>query len=189
MTINRRELLERVAYLIGGAISAPAALGVLQGCTPSSTSGSKPVFLTEPQLETVAAIAEIMIPRTDTPGAKDVGVPAFIDSMLKATYQDTDRERFVSGLNDFEALAQREHQSRFMRLSQADGLCPDAGDQALVRQRRRASVHRGEAFRLGSRLPRWRPLSDVGPAELSLERSGLRGQRKRRHRCRLAYPL
>src|SRR5256885_7012771 len=43
----------------------------------------------------VAEVAEIMIPRTATPGAKDVGVPAFIDAMLKETYPREDRERYV----------------------------------------------------------------------------------------------
>jgi gluconate 2-dehydrogenase gamma chain len=117
-TINRRELLQRVAYLMGGAISAPAMLGILQGCKPSPASGGKALFLTEPQAAIVAEIAEIMIPRTDTPGAKDLGVPAFIDLMLKDAYQDEDRARFVMGLTEFQALARREHQKDFMALEQ-----------------------------------------------------------------------
>jgi hypothetical protein len=31
--IQRRELLRRAAWILGSAISAPAALAILQGCT------------------------------------------------------------------------------------------------------------------------------------------------------------
>jgi len=117
-TISRRELLQRVAGLMGGAISAPAMLGILQGCKPSPVSGWKPLFLTEPQGASVAEIADIMIPRTDTPGAKDLGVPAFIDLMLKDVYQDADRTRFITGLSELEALARGEHEKDFMALDQ-----------------------------------------------------------------------
>jgi hypothetical protein len=119
-----------VAYLMGGAISAPAILGVLNGCSAKSSAGAwKPVFLTPEQGEVVAEIAEIFIPRTDTPGAKEVGVPAFIDTMLKDAYTSADHARYIAGLNELEAQAQGEHQRRFMDLDAAARL-------ALVR-----SVH------------------------------------------------
>ena len=102
-TINRREALRYVAGLMGGALSAPAVLGVLSGCSAKTPSaGWKPVFLSEPQAEVVTQIAEIMIPRTDTPGAIDVGVPAFIDLMLKDAYAPAGQKTFVSGLTEFD---------------------------------------------------------------------------------------
>src|SRR5688572_1054159 len=97
--MNRRELLQRVAYLMGGAISAPAVLGVLNGCSAKKEEAAwQPVFLSKEQGALVADVAEIMIPRTDTPGAKDAGVPAFIDLILKDAYEEEDRQRYVSGL-------------------------------------------------------------------------------------------
>jgi choline dehydrogenase-like flavoprotein len=44
------------------------------------------------------------------------------------------------------------------------------------------AVHRGQALRLVSRLPRRRALADVGTPELPLQRHRLRGQREGRHR-------
>jgi len=43
--MNRREALQQVAWLMGGAISAPALLGILNGCTSKPAAGWKPVFL------------------------------------------------------------------------------------------------------------------------------------------------
>jgi gluconate 2-dehydrogenase gamma chain len=114
--MNRRELLRRVAYLMGGAISAPAVLGVLNGCSAKKEETWQPVFLSKEQGAVVAEVAEIIIPRTDTPGAKDAGVPAFIDTMLKDVYEETDRQRFVSGLKAFDDAARTAHSKGFVEL-------------------------------------------------------------------------
>jgi gluconate 2-dehydrogenase gamma chain len=103
--MRRRELLRRAAWLLGGAISAPAALAILQGCS-ARESGDAPAAaalktLNAAQLAIVAEIAEIMIPKTDTGGAKDAGVPAFIDATLAAVYPQKDQERFKTGLGEF----------------------------------------------------------------------------------------
>jgi gluconate 2-dehydrogenase gamma chain len=114
-TLDRRELLKRVAYLMGGAISAPAMLGILQGCSAKKPEATwTPEFFTPAQAALVSEIAEILIPRTDTPGAKDLGVPAFIDTMLKNTYRKNDQDRYLSGLQAFEVQAQKAHGKPFL---------------------------------------------------------------------------
>ena len=87
--MQRRELLRRAAWLLGGAISAPAALAFLQGCSRKEAEGTRawtPEVLSAAELKTVAAISEIMIPKTDTSGALDAGVPRFIDGALAARF-------------------------------------------------------------------------------------------------------
>ena len=104
----RRDLLKRAAWLLGGAISAPAAMAVLQGCYKKTEPGAPPTppkFLTAAELAVVAEIAEILIPRTSTSGARDAGVPAFIDLALDALYSAEDQARFKAGLAQFETAA------------------------------------------------------------------------------------
>ena len=117
--MNRRELLQRVAYLMGGAISAPAVLGVLNGCSAKKEETWQPVFLSKEQGALVAEVTEIIIPRTDTPGAKDAGVPAFIDVMLKDVFEEEDRQRYVTGLNAFDDAARTAHGKVFVELSKS----------------------------------------------------------------------
>jgi len=103
--LHRRELLRRAAWLLGGAVSAPAALAILQGCSAKEPAGGAAVtlkVLSPAQLDVVAEIAEIIIPRTETSGARDAGVPAFIDEVLAAVYVKADQDRFTSGLTEFE---------------------------------------------------------------------------------------
>jgi hypothetical protein len=61
--------------------------------------------LTDGQLALVGAIADTIIPRTDTPGAIDVGVPAFVNVIVTENYSDTDRAAFVAGLDAIDAQA------------------------------------------------------------------------------------
>ena len=119
--MSRRDAIRHVALLMGGAVSAPAILGLLSGCSvqPGADADWKPTFLSREQGALVAEVAEIMIPRTNTPGAKDVGIPAFIDKMLKDVYPKDEQERFVAGLADFEAQAQREQGRAFLELEPA----------------------------------------------------------------------
>ena len=139
--MNRREAIRRVALLMGGAVSAPAILGVLAGCKAEPDTGVawKPVFLTAAQAAVVAEVAEIMIPRTDTPGATDVGIAPFIDKMMKDTYSKDEQQRFVAGLADFEARAKREHGRAFLELEPAQRA-------ALVKQ-----VHDRPSKQIGNR--------------------------------------
>jgi gluconate 2-dehydrogenase gamma chain len=120
--MNRRELIQRVALLMGGAISAPAVLGVLNGCSPKPSASWHPQFLSTAEGAIVEEVAELILPRTDTPGARDVGVPAFIDVILKDAYPAEDQARFVSGAKDFDAEAQRAHGKPFLELPQAQRL-------------------------------------------------------------------
>ena len=105
----RRDILKRAAWLLGGAISAPAALAVLQACSakqePAGGEAARSTFLGVAGLALVAEIAEILIPKTETSGAKDAGVPAFIDSALGALYPAEDQARFKAGLAEFETAA------------------------------------------------------------------------------------
>lgn len=108
--MQRREILRRAAWLLGGAISAPAALAVLQGCSAkeqpaAAAAGAAPRFLSAAELALVAEISEIMIPKTDTSGARDAGVPAFIDLALDGLYPADDQARYRSGLTEFETAA------------------------------------------------------------------------------------
>lgn len=109
--MQRRELLRRVAWMLGGAVSAPAALAILQGCSAKdaavSAAAFKPKLLTGPShMDIVTGIADIIIPKTDTSGAIDAGVPAFIDLVLADVYPKDAQERFVTGLGEFAAAAQ-----------------------------------------------------------------------------------
>jgi hypothetical protein len=114
--MDRREALRRTAMLMGGALSAPAIVGIMNGCTAKPTIDWKPEFLSNEQGAVITRLADIIIPATDTPGAKDVGVPGFIDKMLKDVFSKEEQQKFLDGLKAFEDRAKRETGDTFTEL-------------------------------------------------------------------------
>ena len=114
--MDRREALKRTAWIMGGAVSAPAIMGILKGCAAKPTIDWTPVFLSSDQGTLVSQVAEIIIPKTDTPGAKDVGVPGFIDQILKECYKKEDQDKFLTELKAFDDEAKKEYGDPFIEL-------------------------------------------------------------------------
>src|SRR5208337_746097 len=54
----------------------------------------------------VKAMAEMIIPKTDTPGATDVGAAEFIELMLTEWYETAEKDLFLKGLADVDARSQ-----------------------------------------------------------------------------------
>jgi hypothetical protein len=104
--LARRELLRRAAWVLGGTISAPAALAILQGCSAKDAPKAAewtPKFFKGDESKVVTAIADIILPHTDTSGALDANVPAFIDSMMADVYAVDAQQRFRAGCAEFAA--------------------------------------------------------------------------------------
>lgn len=97
--MNRRDALARVALLMGGTLTAPTMIAFLDGCkTSNDTANAANFAFSTDQLNMVSEIAEIIIPKTDTPGAKDAKVGEFIQLMLKDCYYPKDQKSFMDGL-------------------------------------------------------------------------------------------
>lgn len=130
--MNRREALRRTALLMSTALSASAVAGVLQGCQPEPATAWTPAFFTAEEAETTAALANRIVPRTDTPGAVDAGVDRFIDKMLDEYYLASDQRRFRQGLSDLNEEAKT-------RFSAGFAACTEEQQDALLRAAAEAS--------------------------------------------------
>ena len=115
--MDRREAIRRTSLLLGGAISSSALAGVLSGCQANSGVDWTPVFLEQEQAQIVESLANCILPATDTPGALEVGVPAFIDLMLKEAYNKEEQNRFTSGLSALSETSQAAYKQPFYKCS------------------------------------------------------------------------
>ena len=100
MKTTRREVLVTIAAV---AATSPAA--------------AQSAFLTAAELAALTALADAIIPRTDTPGAADAGVPTVIDRRLAANPQLA--ERFRTGMQALDTDAQSRFHSPFAALTPA----------------------------------------------------------------------
>jgi hypothetical protein len=105
--MHRRDVLRLLAT--GTALQlAPGKLFALAREARALLADLKsPRTLNPHQYETVKTLAELIIPRTDTPGATDVGVADFIDLILTEWYEDTERTLFLNGIADVDVRANR----------------------------------------------------------------------------------
>ena len=72
--MNRREAVKRVTLMMGGVLAAPLMAGVMGQIINTGES----ITISAEQEAFLAEVADIIIPTTDTPGAKAAGVEKFI---------------------------------------------------------------------------------------------------------------
>src|SRR5215472_2636089 len=97
--------------LVVAAAGAMAALPLLPPDVQAFTRavrarmGSSLRTLDPHQHTTVATVADLIIPATDTPPASAGNVAEFIDVVLSGWYADDDKAAFLTGLTDLDAKA------------------------------------------------------------------------------------
>ncbi len=104
--MERREALRLLAAGTVLQLSPVKLLAALREARKVLDAQSVPRTLNPHQDATVKTIAESILPRTETPGATDVGVSAFVDLMLTEWYDERDRSRFLNGLADVDVRTQ-----------------------------------------------------------------------------------
>lgn len=97
--MNRREAIKKTGLLLGFAVSSPVLMQVLQGCSSEKTLNWQPQFFSNEQAQLISDLVNEILPRTETPGALDVGVDAFIDKMVGEVYSKHEQAQFIRGLN------------------------------------------------------------------------------------------
>jgi gluconate 2-dehydrogenase gamma chain len=95
----------------------------------------KPLFLDEHQNATLIILSDLIIPATDTPGAKEALVNRYIDLVLAAETSEN-RRAFLNSLSYLDGESMRRYKSAFRYLSREDQddllhaiAYPDAGSQ------------------------------------------------------------
>ncbi|MDQ2777599.1 MAG: gluconate 2-dehydrogenase subunit 3 family protein [Acidobacteriota bacterium] len=122
---DRRSVL-KILSSIGATCAYPFAGDELYGQTePAHVHVAAPpqtatTFFRQEDLATISRIADLIIPETDTPGAANSGVPAYIDMVVS---RNTDQQLLMAdGLRWLDAEATRTAEKNFMQLSEKQQL-------------------------------------------------------------------
>ena len=107
---ERRAALARLAGLCGLALSGDVLAAV---SAPKSTPG----LLAPDALALVGVLAELIIPKTDTPGARGVGAHHTISHLLRVCASRQEQENFLRGLARIDAVAAAQGGKRFVALA------------------------------------------------------------------------
>ncbi|MBF7729663.1 gluconate 2-dehydrogenase subunit 3 family protein [Pseudomonas sp. N040] len=113
--MQRRDFLQ-IAVMLGGI----TASGLVRALTQTAAAPLvAPRLLSDAQRAQISVLAELVIPRTDTPGAIDAGVPAFIEQIVTSWYTDTEHGIFMQGLDTLEHEAQQRFGNSYSACSEA----------------------------------------------------------------------
>lgn len=115
--MDRREALQLLGTGVALHLASPNLLAALREVRSRSGTQTDLRTLNSHQNATVNAIADLMIPKTETPGALDVGVNQFIDLILSEWCSDEERNRFLNGLADVDARARASFGREFIECS------------------------------------------------------------------------
>jgi glucoside 3-dehydrogenase (cytochrome c) hitch-hiker subunit len=96
--MQRRELLRIFAATAVAPVLSPDLFALLRQAHPSANYSLR--TFTPHQNDTVIAMAEIIVPATDTPGATAARVNEFMDFILADWATEQERTHFLSGLDD-----------------------------------------------------------------------------------------
>jgi hypothetical protein len=131
---SRRSVLKKIGLGAGAATALPVIMparmaqaaspaccgGVEAPGAPMASAASeaewKPIFFDQHQNETVIALTELIIPATDTPGAKEAQVNRLMDLMLNESEKDQ-KASFIQGLAWIDARSLQHHGKPFTDLT------------------------------------------------------------------------
>jgi Gluconate 2-dehydrogenase subunit 3 len=109
MKMQRRSAIRNIALSIGSAITLPTWANAW-----NSQSIITPQFIISTYQETILAeIVETIIPKTDTPGAKDLNIHQFTTKMVADCYDKKAQEVFSKGIDLVDALAKKDYSKTF----------------------------------------------------------------------------
>jgi len=117
--MDRRKALKKTGLLAGAALAMPSMFSLLQSCKNEARLNWQPLFFTENEAKTVSKLVDMILPRTDTPGALDVKVDIFIDKVIAKTYDEEGQENMRAEIANFNDDCKRNFGDSFIDLNEA----------------------------------------------------------------------
>ncbi|HPH21253.1 MAG TPA: gluconate 2-dehydrogenase subunit 3 family protein, partial [Haliscomenobacter sp.] len=115
--MQRREAVRLVTAVFGVSLAVPET--VFARLAEPMDLGIKPKLMTGKQRKTLAAISECIIPKTDTPGAIEAGVPRWFEILLQDCYTAENQKVVLDGLTNLDAECKTKYGGVFAKLKTA----------------------------------------------------------------------
>lgn len=109
--MDRRNYLKSVLALIGLGIGSFSLVKWFKQTTPKFVVTNRDW---EKRRSLITELAEVIIPTTETPGAKEAGVGNYIISVMSKCYDQSQQSAFISGLDDVDDFTKSQFGRLFM---------------------------------------------------------------------------
>jgi hypothetical protein len=119
--MNRRELLQCAAILVSGVSASRLGFALNEEqwtylATAPDYTDRQVNYLTPAQRRIIAAMAEVIIPETNTPGAIAAGVPRYIELMVADWFNEQEQAIFSAGIAVMESDVPAQYGAPFEQL-------------------------------------------------------------------------
>lgn len=148
--MERRKAIKNTALFIGATLSSSALGSLMQSCQQQDRITWTPLFFSEDQALVVSELAETILPKTGTPGAKDLNVDIFVDLMCKKNLGPEDQQHVMKGYEQFTSVCDALHGKSFVDM--------DSSERAKVIERMEQDSNRFNPSIWGSPLGKQEPL-------------------------------
>jgi hypothetical protein len=138
--MNRRDTIKGLAAVAGIGLVPASVLAEFLGATAAAARGEatwKPKLVPTRHAALLAELVDTVIPRTDTPGAKDALVHVFVDLYAADVYPKPQQDAFLAGLDMLARPAGADRGKPFLDLAADERL-------ALLVALEKASLAQGE---------------------------------------------
>ena len=115
--MERRELLKIMAMTLGSSIALPESVFAKMG---EAFNPADLTYFSDSQRQQVAALSEAIIPKTDTPGAIEAGVPGWIEVIVKDCLTPENQLVITDGLAEITMRCAKENGKPIAELDPAD---------------------------------------------------------------------
>lgn len=108
--MDRRSALRNCFVITAGIALIPA-------CMQEKSKASillKNIKISGEQEKMLAELSETIIPKTDTPGAKDVSAHLFVLTMVDDCFEPEDQKKFLAGLDKLETINRKNYRKGFV---------------------------------------------------------------------------
>ena len=97
--MDRRKALRSIGTGIGAIAVTPSVVSLFQSC--QSVATYTPVFISENDFKIFSNLMEIIIPKTDIPGAIELKLPEFVDAYIDAVWDEKRKTDFKEAWTAF----------------------------------------------------------------------------------------
>lgn len=98
--MDRRRVLKKIGYGSAAMVVTPQIINMLHSCK-SNVNKYLPIFFANNQFQFVSKIMDLVIPKTDIPGAIELKLPEFLDNYIVVVMNQNDKETIIRRTNNF----------------------------------------------------------------------------------------
>ncbi|TCC88688.1 gluconate 2-dehydrogenase subunit 3 family protein [Pedobacter frigiditerrae] len=110
--MDRRIWIKQITICGAAILLMPACINK----TGPISATLKNISLTWTEEDLLAQLAEIIIPETNTPGAKTLKIPQFLLTMIDDCYDQTEQQMYLNGLRQLDQYSKRHNDIPFLDL-------------------------------------------------------------------------